>query len=362
MAIITYGTLLRTGLVTVVAAVAVGLLGTSTLAPDTESVRLHQVLSTFREEGQLFIETFAPLSYFFAGFSAHALTCVEAGCRIVAASALLARLELCSGHTSLPLVVVCLVSLPHSLWINVSCHEANALSTSQTLGNTLSLLAFLSCWSLRPSRLWRALQGMGGIEAVIVIALCLGTHGSDSVFCLGVVTLTNISNFLANIADRSRRVTISTLTHVYRYFQRMAIVLGTFVVIFSVTFPLQETAAGGNYNLRYLPAQLRRDLRPSIPNYHPGLAKVNDLQLSFHGLVPAAPVSLYVPHAGFLWTDPFTWDVFSSDFRSSADKGNSTGLRGLHSNEADVEHLMEEQERILFSDQFNIVGKFSFLP
>ena len=74
-------------------------------------------------------------------------------------------------------------------------------------------------------------------------------------------------------------------------------------------YPFSETTFGGNYNLRYLSSNVRRILRPpmSIPSTF--RIPTPSVDLGKHSLVVGVPISIYVPMAGFLWTDHLIWDM-----------------------------------------------------
>lgn len=78
--------------------------------------------------------------------------------------------------------------------------------------------------------------------------------------------------------------------------------------MYGAIFPPSEVAAGGDYNLHFLPAHFRRTLRPQmgtvkgpqstpVPNSGPP-----------HALTPRTSISLYMPQAGFLWSDDLVWE------------------------------------------------------
>lgn len=75
------------------------------------------------------------------------------------------------------------------------------------------------------------------------------------------------------------------------------------MLLSGIFLPTSESAAGGNYNLRYFSASARRDLtpfsviRPSLTHTSPGFSLQN-----------GAAYTLYVPSAGFLWTDSMVWE------------------------------------------------------
>lgn len=66
--------------------------------------------------------------------------------------------------------------------------------------------------------------------------------------------------------------------------------------------PMSESAAGGSYNLRYLSAAARRDLTPFLAIRPSSTRAAPDFDLH-HGTA----YTLYVPGAGFLWSDSMTW-------------------------------------------------------
>ncbi|RDW58530.1 uncharacterized protein DSM5745_11221 [Aspergillus mulundensis] len=129
--------------------------------------------------------------------------------------------------------------------------------------------------------------------------------------------------------------------------------------IFALTFPLSETTAGGNYNLHYLPASLRRNLRPQIGAFYAGVTEVAGRPFPAYSLVPEAPISLYIPGAGFLWSDDLTWDIASHDFRWKDGTEQTIApdqASALDAIEDKIFHVRPNQSRIIFSDKFNTVG------
>jgi hypothetical protein len=77
----------------------------------------------------------------------------------------------------------------------------------------------------------------------------------------------------------------------------------------AATYPFSETMIGGNYNLRYLSSNVRRMMRPLMSP--PASFEVNrpDIDLTKHLLVSGLAISIYVPMAGFLWTDSLICDM-----------------------------------------------------
>jgi hypothetical protein len=78
-----------------------------------------------------------------------------------------------------------------------------------------------------------------------------------------------------------------------------------YLVILGAIFSGSETASGGNYNLHFLSAQARRALSPSAEESR--IPRLGNHSVPKHSIVPYAPVSLYLPGAGFLWQDEAVW-------------------------------------------------------
>ncbi|OQD62124.1 hypothetical protein PENPOL_c013G02160 [Penicillium polonicum] len=162
----------------------------------------------------------------------------------------------------------------------------------------------------------------------------------------------------------SRRPTEASAAGVIGGLVRQGVVLMTAVTaILAVTFPLSETSSGGNYNLHYLPASLRREMRPEIPAYSPGAAEVDGRPFPAYSLIPEAPISLYIPSAGFLWTDPLTWDTNRHRFQWKEENRQlpkqSSTLDEME-DKNDYMHVNNNQSRVIFSDKFNTVGPWFF--
>ncbi|KAE8315359.1 hypothetical protein BDV41DRAFT_531755 [Aspergillus transmontanensis] len=140
-----------------------------------------------------------------------------------------------------------------------------------------------------------------------------------------------------------------------------AVVAATLTSIFALTFPWSETSLGGNYNLHYLPASFRRELRPAIGAFSPGVAEVGGRSFPTYSLVPGAPVSLYIPGAGFLWTDELTWDINSHKFEWKEETRPSwLQSSTINAIEEHIDHVSNNESRIIFSDEFNTVGPWFF--
>ncbi|RAH59380.1 hypothetical protein BO85DRAFT_437428 [Aspergillus piperis CBS 112811] len=141
---------------------------------------------------------------------------------------------------------------------------------------------------------------------------------------------------------------------------RGVVLAATLIGIFALTFPLSETSLGGNYNLHYLSASLRRELRPSMGAYSPGISELEGRSFPVLSLVPRAPISLYLPRAGFLWSDELAWDIHSHKFNTKATPRSWRQTSTIDAVEEHIAHLNNNSSRVIFSDEFNTVGPWFF--
>lgn len=82
----------------------------------------------------------------------------------------------------------------------------------------------------------------------------------------------------------------------------------SFFAVFAAVYPSSELSSGGNYNLRYLPADFRRRLRSNSGNRN-RMSSGSPFDLTFD-----QPTTLYIQNAGFLWADSAVWDAEVSAF------------------------------------------------
>ncbi|KAI1445746.1 hypothetical protein F5Y02DRAFT_417663 [Annulohypoxylon stygium] len=90
-------------------------------------------------------------------------------------------------------------------------------------------------------------------------------------------------------------------------------------LIYGSFFPFSETAAGGNFNLSFFTPGTRRMLSPYQRTATSAGADLHGPYPPF-ALVPSVPVSLYVPRAGFLWTDRKKWVEYLGIFDTLDEK------------------------------------------
>lgn len=100
-------------------------------------------------------------------------------------------------------------------------------------------------------------------------------------------------------------------------------------------------------------------MRPGIPAYSPGAAEGDGRPFPAYSLIPEAPISLYIPSAGFLWTDPLTWDTNRHRLQWKEENRQlpkqSSTLDEME-DKNDYMHVNNNQSRVIFSDKFNTVG------
>ncbi|EFR02004.1 hypothetical protein MGYG_05007 [Nannizzia gypsea CBS 118893] len=143
------------------------------------------------------------------------------------------------------------------------------------------------------------------MEALPVIAFSLGCNTFDASFCYGYVFVHRLSSTSANIADQTQSVK-KTLTCAALILVRSCLMpILIFTITYGAVFPASDMAAGGNYNLHFLSAHFRRDL---IPDSRLINSSFFDHPVPLYSLRPSTPMSLYLPQAGFLWSDHLVWN------------------------------------------------------
>jgi hypothetical protein len=113
----------------------------------------------------------------------------------------------------------------------------------------------------------------------------------------------------------------------------------TILLLSGTLLPASESAAGGNYNLRYLSATARRDLTP-----FPAIQSRSTQAALDFGLRSGTAYTLYVPGAGFLWSDSMIWkQSLPERLQNSADH---------YDDKVDKHWSVEGSHRVFFHDKF----------
>lgn len=103
--------------------------------------------------------------------------------------------------------------------------------------------------------------------------------------------------------------------------------------------PVSESAAGGNYNLSYLSASMRRHLTP-----FPVLDRLPMLGVTRSGLTDLTAYTIYLPRSGFLWSDSMIWEQSLPDQIPHSVKD--------HIDEDGKHWSIEGSRRVFFQDKF----------
>ncbi|KAF4943843.1 hypothetical protein FGADI_13123 [Fusarium gaditjirri] len=103
--------------------------------------------------------------------------------------------------------------------------------------------------------------------------------------------------------------------------------------------PASESAAGGNYNLSYFSASMRRRLTP-----FPALDRISMPDQIKSGIMDSTAYTMYLPGAGFLWTDNMIW--LQSLPEEMLDSFND------HVDEDGERWSIEGSYRVFFQDRF----------
>ncbi|KAF2138203.1 uncharacterized protein K452DRAFT_311572 [Aplosporella prunicola CBS 121167] len=177
-------------------------------------------------------------------------------------------------------------------------------------------------------------------EASVVLASALGANIVDLITCYSMLLVCRI----ISASKRHREQYYTLIGHCSIALHLVLVILRAVILpplllslIYGLIFPTSEVSAGGNYNLVFLAPSYRRFLSPakwssgSRPDFFHG-------SFQLHTLIPYTPLSLYMPRAGFLWTDNLIWREEFGVF------GSTPGLDLLQSS------LENEPHRAFFAD------------
>ncbi|THW85797.1 hypothetical protein D6D15_07822 [Aureobasidium pullulans] len=222
---------------------------------DIEKERLHKLLLEFLSRGQLVVETLPPLTFLIQPFMVHV------------------------WHL-----------FPH----------CTSISVSNTIAELLILTSILLAFTM-DSKSCRS-RTTFLLEAATLLPVFFGCNISDILLCMLLVQLKR--TFLAFQRLEDRQTSISSCPFLIGSLCAMV----SFFAVFAAVYPSSELSSGGNYNLRYLPADFRRRLRSNSGNRN-RMSSGSPFDLTFD-----QPTTLYIQNAGFLWTDSAVWDAEVSAF------------------------------------------------
>ncbi|RJE26607.1 hypothetical protein PHISCL_01021 [Aspergillus sclerotialis] len=315
-------------------------------------VSVHQVLAAFVLRGQLVVETFPPLSYLLTQVKPATRTIATDCAFVMSGSAIVLLLwyRLHSSRLVPAAVLACPVAISTVWWSWQPTEQP--LEVSVHLGENILLVAVvILCYDKTlPGCIVSALMTVGVPEVLITCAVCLGVQRIDALATFCILLERIASTFLARLGDPSIPIGKVLFCFTMSVTWSVLIIAFTTVSVFTVVFPLSETSYGGNYNLHYLSPHFCRLLRPLVPEiaqivqHHAGPFLSSGQAFPPYALLPGIPMTMYVPKAGFLWTDNLVWDPKEHTFREDVDVWNDE--------EASKETLESSLHyRVLFMDE-----------
>jgi hypothetical protein len=240
-------------------------------------------------------------------------------------------------------------------YFRLEFNETLGLNTAKTLGNCLLVLHGLvyAAPDGNIPNMGSILCFLGVPEIMIAISWLLG---SSTLVVMLACVLRYISKSAAltkDVADLSKSVVRLSQRALLLHLRFLVSLPVTICLVTGLVFPPSETASGGNYNLHNLPATFRREIRPDASYLfsHGELeSSVRPRTSSQYHLVPGVPVTLYLPSAGFLWTDNMIWDdtaqAFDEDYKIAPldEKMIASGK------------FPKQNHRVVFQDRINTVS------
>ncbi|CZR69155.1 uncharacterized protein PAC_19055 [Phialocephala subalpina] len=311
-------------------------------SPDV--VHLHEVLTRFTTRGQATVELFAPWSTIAASSpDSYVFLTIASDIAWSLVGAMFLRMleEHKIVSVNSPSTRTVLYSfLAGIAWYSNSERHKHLLTLVNEVADAFLTLALvtITAWEDHP-RWLRGLLFLGLGDALILSSYALGSNDVDAVAAYILLCAARARIIARKVAD-CRFSIVSILFEGVSHLSISFIIWPmSIMLITGALLPMSESAAGGNYNLRYLSADARRDLspfpviRPSSPQAGPGF-----------GLRHGTAYTLYVPGAGFLWSDSMIWN-------QSLPEGvrNSTSQ---HDDAVESRWSVEGSYRVFFQDKF----------
>ncbi|CAG8960304.1 hypothetical protein HYFRA_00012378 [Hymenoscyphus fraxineus] len=309
---------------------------------DMNSDHVHSVLASFLQRGQLIIELYAPCSFLIRQhlgkkrlIALHALVkaCIST-CVLYPFFESQEQKIKCSfwkwASLTGPLPV---------LFILEEMRFTEAVRVAYAIGDLMLVLSVILSICLGGRR-----SGFGNWFSRVMVTTCLTLaplFGCSAFDFFSLTMLATLCQLVDILQDVERTV---SMNRVYigvggNAFSHIAFSVMIVLAATSIVYPASETSYGGNYNLRYLPATRRRtNRRPSLrpSNFKPAISTIAKPK---HAVIPSHPISIYMPSAGFLWTDNLFWNedlsvfVPKPDHHSSASPNSSSAFRAIFSDQ-----------------------------
>jgi hypothetical protein len=375
----------RSILVTVFLATTISqfVIATHSTQSSPEVIHVYRTLFEFWKRGQLFVEVLPPLSFPVQLIPVELQLAIQSVCPAIPTFAslyLLGRLCMFANNAQTSLLFLGSNSVPaatlaetiisviivgsfaryHSIPPEtVAC---TGLSTSKCIGNMLLLLLACICLPRRQhnATVTSLVLCVGAAEVILALSWLLGSSPSDVLLAHAALYIPRLYGLVRDLEDLSTPVSrLAAKAAVIHASPILAFPLVT-IMITGLVYPWSETASGGNYNLHYLPMNTRRELRPDISQ----TARRDTTMLPaagynsstrWHDLRPGEPISIYLPLAGFLWSDNFVWDDQSQVFNIDSE------VAPLAEAMLASGRYPEQNHRVVFQDRINTLSTSSLL-
>lgn len=203
----------------------------------------------------------------------------------------------------------------------VANKTVSALRANHRMGQTLILsLLCLTRLSSRIHVYWKFFLIHSIWVVLAVLAWVTHCNQTDLVYCLlrsyvdQLCLLFSVISRKKDVRKVQRESVIlrNTVLFVCMHLWSLLLATLTFISLYRYVYGGNETSYGGNFNLRYLSPGIRSSMRPFLPQIESAPQIVGDGGLRF-----SAPISAYIPGAGFLWTDEKIWSEQDGSFVTS---------------------------------------------
>ncbi|SMQ50253.1 unnamed protein product [Zymoseptoria tritici ST99CH_3D7] len=294
-----------------------------------ELAQLHHILSTFAGKGQTTLELFAALSTILGRteWSRELMTVASTACWPLVGAVAVHRLrEHCEGTQGL------VWSIATSSWIFLyGVGVAFTRDEGKVLLNEIHDIAD-ACLLVKP--------GICGIrEALILMSMAVGCNMVDGFVAYFLLLVDRAETLWRRIADDKRSL-LSLFRHGLVSFATWALLWPSLILLLiGAVTPASEAKAWGHYNLRFFSARARRAMSPFT-----ALDASTSASNSPFALYPELAYTLYVPGAGFLWSDAMMW-------RQSLPSTSSQDIDADHDG-SDLDWIFDESWRVFFQDKY----------
>lgn len=212
------------------------------------------------------------------------------------------------------------------------------------VSRTIIIILMPMCISARSWKTLRLARGLGMIHLAAAMCWLLGGNAAEALCLLALVYSTEMIELIAQLADCTVSASSLALSWTLIHLRFLLVIPPVLSAVSGLVFPWSETSSGGNYNLHYLPASIRRDLRQGMSSRFAHVPYVGS------ALHYDTPFTMYLPSAGFLRTDDLVWDPYYQAF----DSDSNTATR---SEDPSHDNSDERLNRVVFQDGIGRISK-----